>query len=142
VHRNEETILPKVGPPSFLLFVSGEPFDQAMPGSRYRVVSAAMGPGPLGSASWGGHEPADFQGDQLYGQDARVGRMVLEIAQQRGIPVKVIDINHPGPDSDLVRRYITGEDVFPVLVRPDGARLAGEESFVPGVIERFLRGPS
>lgn len=129
------------GASGLVLFVSSEPFLDAIPDGRHPVVSAAAtGTGSVLSGRWGGHEPADFEGDQMYGPDARIGRMVLEIARKRGAAVTVVDVNRPGEAADLVRTYLQPDDVYPVLVRADGARLVGSDAFVPAAVERFVSG--
>jgi len=124
---------------TFLLFVSGVPFEDAGLGPGY-ILTAPVGRGPLGVDRWGGHEPADGQPGQLFGESARAGRMVLDLAKRHGLSVKVIDVNHPGEDEALFERYARPDDDLPILVRPDGARLAGDAAFVPGTVERFLTG--
>lgn len=129
------------GASGLVLFVSSEPFLDAIPDGRRPVVSAAAtGTGSVLSEKWGGHEPADFEGDQMYGPDARIGRMVLRIARKRGVAVNVVDVNHPGEAADLVRSYLRPDDVYPVLVRADGARLVGSEAFEPAAVDRFVSG--
>lgn len=127
--------------PTLYLFVSGEPYDDAVSSGRTRAFSAAFASGPAGAVSWGGQQPSDFEPGQVYGPDARIGRMVLGLARKHGISIQVIDVNHPEGNADLIRRYLHEDDVFPVLVRPDGGRLVGSESFLPPVVERFLTGP-
>lgn len=66
--------------------------------------------------------------------------MVLDIAQKCGVPVRGVDVDHSGADLDLVRKWITPDGGRPLLVRPDGARLAGAESIVPTRVALFLQG--
>jgi len=125
-----------------LLFLSGEPLESATPGGRVRYVSAAIGGGaPLGAISWGGRQPGDAAPDQVFGEAGRIGRLVLDVARRNGLSVKVVNVNHPGDDRALAQEYVAADDDLPVLIRPDGARLSGEESFVPSTLERFLAGP-
>ena len=52
-----------------------------------------------------------------------------------------MDVNRPGEHLDLVHRVVGPNDVLPILLRPDGARLEGTENFVPDVLSRFLSRP-
>jgi hypothetical protein len=67
--------------------------------------------------------------------------MVLDYAKRFGWSVHIIDVTQQSvPESEIVASL--GPDVtLPVLVRPDGARLQGDEEFTPGRIRRFLSGP-
>ncbi len=126
---------------SFLLFLAGMPLKDAWPGGQSRHFSVAFKGGqPLGATSWGGIEPADLLPDQTYGEQAREGRLVLEIAKTLRCRVKVINVSNPRGDGALATRYVGPDDELPMLVRPDGARLSGDEEFVPGTIRRFLSG--
>jgi len=125
----------------FVLFLAGEPFRDVIPGGGRQTVlgvSVAGGPGPV--EVLGGHEPADFQPGQLYGSQAEMGRMVLDLANKCGVPVRVVDVEHPGAEAELVQRSLPVAGPLPVLLRPDGARLAGSESFVPRTVAAFLQG--
>lgn len=67
---------------------------------------------------------------------------LLERAVRKtGQQVRVVDVNRPGEDRELVRRWVGTDDVLPVLVRSDGARLVGEEAFSPAALRRFLSAP-
>lgn len=122
-----------------LLFLPGEPLEAAAPGARARYVSVAIGGGaPWGATSWGGRQPGDDAPGQVFGEAGRIGRLVLDVARRNGLSVKVVNVNDPGDDRVLTQRHLGPDDALPVLIRPDGARLAGEESFVPSTLERFL----
>jgi hypothetical protein len=131
------------GAEPLVMFVAGVPtIDDAMPGAGHHVIAvAALGPAFGGVDGWGGAEPGDALPGQVFGEQGRCGRMVLDIARRVGLRVKVVDVNRPGADADLVQRLIRPDDDLPVLIRPDGARLSGEGSFVPKTVERFLVGP-
>lgn len=125
----------------FVLFIAGEPFKDAVPGAGHTVVMGIVargGPGP--GATFGGHEAADFDPGQIYGPQAEMARMVLDIAKRCGVSVKVVDVDHAGANSGLVQQYISPDDDLPSLVRYDGVRLNGSESIVPSKVEAFLRG--
>ncbi len=129
--------------PTSRLFVCGEPVDDAIPGGRRRIVHTWTGGGmPIGGTSTGGPAAADLGPGQICGPSARVGRLVLEIARGRTLSVKVVDVNDPGDDRELLRCYGIEESVLPVLVRPDGARLVGDSELEPERLRRFLDGGS
>jgi len=52
--------------------------------------------------------------------------------------VRVVDVNRPGNDRYLVEGLVGPQDVLPILVRPDGARLEGAESFSPAALRKFV----
>lgn len=73
-------------------------------------------------------------------EQARCGLMTVDIAHRMGRSVRVVDVSR-----ELVSREVTGtpdgdEPFFPILVRPDGARLSGESDFTPGRVRKFLAG--
>lgn len=123
----------------FLLFIAGEPFQDAVPNARNPRAFAA-GAGRVGvSDSLGGHEPADALPGQIYGAQAALARMVLEIARKCGVSVHVINVDHSGADLRLVEKMVSPNDDLPLLVRYDGARLAGFEAMVPVKVVEFLQ---
>jgi hypothetical protein len=124
----------------FLLFVAGVPFE-AVPGAETPVSFGVFwGGSPLGTDTYGGHEPADALPGQVYGQQAEIGRMVLDLARKCGASVRVIDVDRSGGDLALVQKYVSSDDELPILVRADGTRLAGSDSMVPSRIAAFLQG--
>lgn len=126
---------------SFLLFVAGMPLSDAWPGGQsYHFSVGFKGGQPIGATSWGGVEPGDLFPDQTYGEQAREGRLVLEIAKALGCRIQVINVNNPREDRALAAKYVGPDDELPLLVRSDGARLSGDEEFVPGTVRRFLSG--
>lgn len=64
--------------------------------------------------------------------------MLAKVAGPSGPAVRVIDVNRPGDDRDLVTRWVGSGDVLPVAVREDGSRLVGEEAFTPAGLRTFL----
>ncbi|HTT16426.1 MAG TPA: hypothetical protein VMH49_03600 [Thermoplasmata archaeon] len=52
--------------------------------------------------------------------------------------LRIVDVNDPGDDADLAGRFVTAEDVLPVLARADGQRLVGEEAFAPSTLRVFF----
>jgi hypothetical protein len=67
--------------------------------------------------------------------------LVLENARRTGRTVTVVDVDRAGPEQDLVDRWVGPNDVLPLLVRPDGARLEGIEEFIPQKVREFIGGP-
>ncbi len=126
---------------AFVLFLAGEPFRDAVPGGARPFAAANMSGVASGLVtSVGGHVPADFEPGQLYGSQAEAARLVLDIAQKCQVAVRVVDVEHAGADQPLVDRWVTSDRTLPLLLRYDGAALAGEESLVPGAVARFLQG--
>jgi hypothetical protein len=64
--------------------------------------------------------------------------MVMDAAERKRIGVLVVDVDRPGMFQDLVERYVRPNDVLPLLVRSDGARLGGEESFTAARVRKFI----
>ncbi len=97
--------------------------------------------GRFTSTAWNDDpEPEEFLPDRVYGEQGRCGRLVLDMAQRLRVVLSVYDVRHPQADRNLVATYVHDGDDLPVLVRQDGTRLVGEESFVPRTVGRFLRG--
>jgi len=67
-------------------------------------------------------------------------QVVLDAAKRQRRGVFVVDVNRPGVYQSLVERHVGPDDVLPLLVRPDGARLEGQESFDPARVRRFIAG--
>jgi hypothetical protein len=64
--------------------------------------------------------------------------LVLDLARRSGWSVRIVDVTG-GPAALEDGTLPPGDGaVFPVLVRPDGARLQGEDQFVPSTVRRFL----
>lgn len=66
--------------------------------------------------------------------------VVLDAAERERRTVLVIDVNRPEDHQELVDRWVMPNDVMPLLVRPDGRRLDGEENFVPHRVRQFITG--
>ncbi len=128
---------------SFLLFIAGETYLEMINNSENTVGGLSLlraGSGLSQKAGLSGHERADSLPGQTYGPQAAIGRMVLDIARQRGISIHVVDVDHSGTDVGLVQQFVSADDELPILIRPDGTRLTGDGSFVPAHVSKFLDG--
>lgn len=131
------------GPGSLLLFVAGDPslanelvrFPKGLPllAAFLLPASILLGPAPPQQLA-AGEEVWLIPADQVMCLE-RVGAAL----QGRHRTVKVVDVNHPSDDDRrLVVQYVGAEDILPILVRPDGARLEGVEAFAPSALRRFV----
>jgi len=66
--------------------------------------------------------------------------LVLDVAEKQKKTVAVIDVDRPLDQKVAVDRWVHANDVLPLLVRSDGARLEGVENFEPAKVQRFIRG--
>jgi hypothetical protein len=152
------TPLPSSGPPFLVLFVAGEP--ETMPslrdsgvgtGARWAAwfLPSGLLPKNLQPAYEAGHRtsdgfeappPSDMRPWLLPPSQAACAEMVIEIVERQQLPLLVVDVNRPGEFREMVARWVEPTGVMPLLVRPDGARLEGEENFVPGKVRRFVAG--
>ncbi len=145
------------GEGDLLLFVAGEPdsgvgslqngktnvfdrvIDAALPfGGHIPVSRSSSPPGavpPLGEAD---PSMTDDRPWHLPPQQLRCVDLVLQLARRQRKRVTVVDVNRAGAQQPLVDRWVGANDVLPLLVRPDGARLGGVEQFVPQRVRRFL----
>lgn len=73
-------------------------------------------------------------------EQSRCAQMTLDIARRMGRPVRVVDVTVELAPRDVVETPEGEPAFFPILVRPDGARLSGESDFTPGGVRRFLEG--
>jgi hypothetical protein len=135
-----------------LLFVAGEPAS-GVPAPRDVTLS-------MGARMWGAFVPIGLmlkagQGPsyspdsalpppgkegawRLSPQQIHVVNAVLDVARREGRTVTVVDVDRAAARQDLVDRWVGSDDVMPLLVRPDGARLEGLENFSPGRLRRFI----
>ena len=84
-----------------------------------------------------GGEPRRFRADA-----SNSLRITVEVAQELGWVVRARDVNSPGGPAATSAKPPTSSETLPVLVRPDGARLAGVENFTRAKVRRFLSGGS
>jgi hypothetical protein len=68
--------------------------------------------------------------------------LVSEVADGLARRVALIDVNRPAGREELIERWVGPTDVLPLLVRPDGLRLDGMESFTKKRLRRFIGLPS
>jgi len=151
--------LPSATPASLVLFVAGEP--ELVPGvretgvgpGRFRAGSVLLAVGVLPRTLEDGYraslrEPETFEPPPL--TDHRKWHLpapqmfcldlVLRSAERQRKTVLVVDVNRPEEHSDLVERLVRPSESLPLLVRPDGARLDGEENFSAARVRRFIAG--
>ena len=70
--------------------------------------------------------------------EAQCLALVLDLARKLHRSVYVVDVNHQERPASEIESDL-GDPPFPVLLRPDGARLEGTDSFSPRSVRRFLR---
>jgi hypothetical protein len=138
-----------------LLFVAGEPdtaITHLLPGLSIplRLFTALV---PLNVIAWTTGNRAALTGDptdnpltgapwHLPAGQIRCVNLVLEVALTERRHVTLLDVNRASTPAEVVERWVTSDEVFPILVRSDGARLEGEENFREGAVRRLLRGPA
>jgi len=146
-------------PNSLVLFVAGEPevdpgvrssrvgfgdrlARMVVPGTGYRPkeVAAESDELPSGPAGTEGASDPDARPWHLPPGQMACLQVVLDSAERLRQAVLVIDVDRPGAHQNLVDASVGSEDVLPILVRADGARLQGQESFAPAAVRRFLMG--
>jgi hypothetical protein len=135
--------MPAPEPLDLLLFVAGEPGSGETPAWRYvRFLGPALG--GLSARAYNDPDGAPRPGPSgaperhLPPEAVRDVQVLLDEASASHRRVKMVDVNRPGEDRYLVERWVHADDVMPVLVRPDGARLRGAENFTPRKIRQFL----
>jgi len=135
-------------PADLLLFVSGEPGPEenlsrdVMSSIGARIAGTVISSAALrrgGGAAPPTRSPAD-SADVWHVPRAEVStvNLVIELARKAGREVTLVNVNGRG-DQSLSQRWVSVQDVLPVLVRPDGERLVGLEQFGPGSLQRFLQ---
>lgn len=124
--------------PPVLMFVAGSPDlgDRAplLLGYWGRIAAGAIPasviapePEPRTNEVW--HLPGEMR--------AAVEVVLAEVARLR-VQLRVVDVNRPATDRYLVERYVTADDVLPLLIRSDQSRLSGLDEFTPKTVRRFL----
>jgi hypothetical protein len=137
--------------PDLLLFVAGEPdmgrshyvplnVGMRLIGSIFPVTLLLGSRQPSSAGSTPGDELAE---SPLYLPPDQVQcvNIVLEEAVLVHRYVTIVDVNLSSTPSDFVARYVGPDEIYPILVRPDGQRLEGFESFDVKRVRHFLRPP-
>jgi len=131
---------PSVG--SVVLFLASDPSEEGRVGALSGVQSwmartfvppnlvlgRALRP-PAASEDRVGPFPAD---------QIMCAQKVLDQAKKAGRAVQLVDVNRPGEARAQVLKFVGPGDLLPVLLRSDGARLAGADSFERKAIREFL----
>ncbi len=65
--------------------------------------------------------------------------LVLDLARRLGKKVVVIDVNRPGDQTEVARRWADADPLYPLLVSALGDRLEGLSDFTPTAVRDFLR---
>ncbi|MCI4373607.1 MAG: hypothetical protein L3K02_08210 [Thermoplasmata archaeon] len=139
------------GPSELLLFVSGEPETGVDP---FRDIQSPWARLFAGSVRLFGHRrPRDVEDlTRSLTSSTGAGRLrlppdqiqcvnqVVRLAGKAGRTVRIVDVNEPVGQENLVARWTGPNDVFPLLIRPGGAKLVGEEAFLARKVRRFIRG--
>jgi hypothetical protein len=132
-------------PPGLLLFVSGEPGPPEDLSEGVVTSFWARLVGTVIPANWRTHgtqaPPRPPPGPDWHVPRAEIMsvNLVFEVVREAGRTVTLVNVNQPSDHQPLVARWIGPDDILPVLVRPDGARLAGIEEFEPGAVRKFLQ---
>lgn len=142
------------GRTDLILFVAGEP-DSGVGDLRGSGASllfrwsgmlvpgvGRLGPGgaPSPTSEPGESPPSEARPWHLPPQQTLCLNLVLELADELEREVTVVDMNQPGGQQALVKRWVGSADVVPILVRPDGARLSGLEQFTASTLRKFILG--
>jgi hypothetical protein len=134
--------MPPLKPADLPLFVASEPGPGDEPGWNY--VRTLRGVIPRSSGVTPPYQP---QGPLFEERQWHFSRevvlavnLVLEEAESVGKTVTLVDVERPGLQQDLVNRWVGPQDLLPLLVRPDGARLEGIDEFTPRKVRQFIRG--
>lgn len=130
-----------MAPPPLLMFVGGQPDrddESEVPPSFVERLASIVSPRLIRKPPDPSDLPAGPVPWYVPGYQMMCVEMVVEIAEPMGQAVKVVDVNLPGDDRELVEEFVGSSDVLPILVRPDRKRLEGLESFRPSRLKEFL----
>ena len=140
-------------PFGLILFVAGEP-DPGIPTIRDTTVHfidrligvyppldrSTMRPSDPSSRDDAQSLPSGEPPWRLPPEQIHCVNTVLEMANLERTTVTVIDADRAGDHQYLVDRWVGENQVIPLLVRADGAKLGGIENFTPRKIRQFIRG--
>ncbi len=74
------------------------------------------------------------------GDQVMCAQRVVDATRKHQKIVRVVDVNATGGTPQFEPEWFGPDDVLPVLVRSDGARLVGAGDFSPRALDRFLSG--
>ena len=132
-----------VDPKGVVMYVRSQPpepgpsFDYNVTSITSRLKSMVL-PTGLSGGKGDAQAPAPPGADELPRQQAFCVRLVLDLARRVGCAVRVVDVSRPTSLHEVLETPPGESEGFPVLVRPDGDRLSGEEEFTPRRVRRFL----
>jgi len=133
---------PEVAPGTLLLFLGGDPDLPAMRlpiRQRYTMLERLFLPRTIGAepprTSPAGDPAAPWPYPVAH---VMCAQRLADAARRTGRAVKTVDVNRPAEDRGLVEAFVGPDDVLPIVVRSDGARLEGAESFTPNALRRFV----
>ncbi len=127
-----------------VMYVAGEPglhpnIDSAVPGFTGRLATVFLPFSgllmPRGASAAG---ILAQPGEPLPPIARQCIRLVLDLAKRKQWSVQVVDISQEKAAETQILAWLGPDVHLPVLLRPDGARLVGEEQFTPGRIRKFL----
>jgi hypothetical protein len=107
----------------------------------------------VGAGSWGGHATgggsAFFDGghfgnkpvfeEELPEDQANAIRLVYRKVQAAGRTLHLVDVGRESAARRLIQEHLKHLQHFPVLIRPDGRRLEGPQSFTEAALDAFLK---
>lgn len=133
------------GPGTLVLFVGGDPSLEAERAGRPPMLAGMARlfvPGPFLIKKPPPASPRDPDAPwEIPADQVMSAQRVLDAAKRAGRTVRIVDVNRPGADRGLVERFVGPGDVLPILLRSDGERLEGAESFEPATLRGFLAVP-
>jgi len=132
----------ELAPGTLLLFLGGDPDLPAMRQpirQRYTMLERLFLPRTTGAGPSTPVPPRDPAAPWPYPvAHVMCAQRLADAARRTGRAVKTVDVNRPGEDRALVEGFVGPNDVLPFVVRSDGARLEGAESFTPAALRKFV----
>lgn len=133
-------------PKEFVIYVRSQPLEAHADLPVYtrspvrRLFGSALTGGFFPGSDPAPPENATHPGVGLPRGEAQCLRLVLDLARRTETIVRVVDVSNELVPRDIVETASGEPRFFPILVRPDGMQLAGEEDFIPGRVRKFLKG--